>query len=68
MAANDKPTGPQRCLIECIARIGTAEPAAVFSDCGLRGGALTRVLAACQRRKWIDAKGRVTAAGRAVIA
>lgn len=68
MALNGKPTPPQRCLLESVARIGTTDAAKVFADCGLRGAAFTKVLAACTRNRWLDAKGRLTAAGRAVIA
>lgn len=66
MATNGKPSAPQRCLLECVARIDSIEPAAVFADCGMRGAALQRTLAACQRREWLDSKGRLTPAGRAI--
>lgn len=68
MATSPKPTDPQRCLLACVARIGSTEPAAVFADCGMRGAALARCLAACQRRGWINSRGKITAAGRGVIA
>ena len=67
MASNGKPSTAQRCLLESVARIGTTNPAAIFADCGMRGAALSRCLHACRSRGWIDTRGHITAAGRAVI-
>jgi hypothetical protein len=63
-----KPTDAQRRLLGALAASpkGSAYRDLSYDATGLRGGAFQQVYAACQRRGWIDAQGRITEAGEAV--